>query len=83
MAENRVIRVFASSPSDVRPERLIAGRVVKRLGHEFACHFHSKGPDLGARTSSRHPPFPGSHPTATRHRYRSDRIVVATGRSAA
>jgi hypothetical protein len=41
MAENRVIRVFASSPLDVRPECLIAGRVVKRLGHEFTCHFHS------------------------------------------
>jgi hypothetical protein len=40
MAENREIRVFASSPSDVRPERLIAGRVVKRFGREFTCHFH-------------------------------------------
>jgi hypothetical protein len=31
--------VFISSPSDVRPERLIAERVVQRLGREFAYHF--------------------------------------------
>jgi len=34
----RVLRVFISSPSDVRPERLIAERVVRRLGREFAYH---------------------------------------------
>jgi WD40 repeat protein len=39
MAENRVVRIFVSSPSDVRPERLIAERVVKRLGREFSYHF--------------------------------------------
>lgn len=33
------IRVFISSPSDVRPERLIAERVVQRLGREFLYHF--------------------------------------------
>lgn len=30
--------MFISSPSDVRPERLIAERVVRRLGREFAYH---------------------------------------------
>jgi len=39
MSENRTIRVFVSSPSDVRPERLIAERVVKRLAREFSYHF--------------------------------------------
>lgn len=31
--------VFISSPSDVRPERLIAARVIERLDREFAHHF--------------------------------------------
>jgi formylglycine-generating enzyme required for sulfatase activity len=39
MAETKVLRVFISSPSDVRPERLIAERVVQRLSREFAYHF--------------------------------------------
>jgi hypothetical protein len=39
MAETRAVRVFVSSPSDVRPERLIAERVVKRLAREFMHHF--------------------------------------------
>jgi len=39
MAETRVLRVFISSPGDVQPERLIATRVVSRLGREFAYHF--------------------------------------------
>src|SRR5215212_2353779 len=34
-----VLRVFISSPGDVRPERLIAERVVQRLDREFAYHF--------------------------------------------
>ena len=38
MTEVKVLRVFISSPSDVRPERLIAERVVRRLGREFAYH---------------------------------------------
>ena len=38
--ERPAIRVFISSPSDVRPERLIAERVVQRLDREFAYHFH-------------------------------------------
>jgi tetratricopeptide (TPR) repeat protein len=33
------VRVFISSPADVRPERLIAERVVRRLAREFAYHF--------------------------------------------
>jgi formylglycine-generating enzyme required for sulfatase activity len=37
-AERRTLRVFISSPGDVRPERLIAERVVRRLDHEFALH---------------------------------------------
>ena len=39
MSENRTVRVFVSSPSDVRPERLIAERVVNRLAREFSYHF--------------------------------------------
>jgi hypothetical protein len=39
MAEHGVLRVFISSPADVRPERLIAARVVERLAREFAYHF--------------------------------------------
>ena len=35
----RPLRIFISSPSDVRPERLIAERVVARLAREFAYHF--------------------------------------------
>jgi tetratricopeptide (TPR) repeat protein len=38
MAE-RTIRVFISSPADVRPERLLAERVVHRLAREFSHHF--------------------------------------------
>jgi hypothetical protein len=37
-AERRTLRVFISSPGDVRPERLIAERVVQRLDQEFALH---------------------------------------------
>src|SRR5262245_45640995 len=33
------LRIFISSPSDVRPERLIAQRAGERLGREFAYHF--------------------------------------------
>ena len=36
---NKTLRVFISSPSDVRPERLIAEKVVQRLGREFAYYF--------------------------------------------
>ena len=35
----KTIKVFISSPSDVRPERLIAEKVVRRLDREFAYHF--------------------------------------------
>jgi len=38
MTDVKLLRVFISSPSDVRPERLIAERVVRRLGREFAYH---------------------------------------------
>ena len=37
-AERPTLRVFISSPSDARPERLIAERVVRRLAREFAHH---------------------------------------------
>lgn len=40
MSEIKTLKIFISSPSDVRPERLIAERVVERLGREFAYHFH-------------------------------------------
>jgi formylglycine-generating enzyme required for sulfatase activity len=42
MVEVKVLKVFVSSPSDVRPERLIAERVVQRLGREFAYHLRVK-----------------------------------------
>jgi conflict system STAND superfamily ATPase len=32
------LRIFISSPADVRPERLIANQVVQRLGREFSYH---------------------------------------------
>src|ERR1700681_3189915 len=34
------IRIFISSPSDVRPERLKAEQIVARLDREFAHHLH-------------------------------------------
>jgi formylglycine-generating enzyme required for sulfatase activity len=37
---HRTLRVFISSPADVRPERLIAERVVQRLDQEFAPHLN-------------------------------------------
>jgi hypothetical protein len=39
MPAPKVVRIFISSPSDVRPERLIAARVIERLDREFAYHF--------------------------------------------
>ncbi|MDD3444893.1 MAG: PQQ-binding-like beta-propeller repeat protein [Zavarzinia sp.] len=39
MAERQKIRIFVSSPADVRPERLIAERLIRRLAREFAYHF--------------------------------------------
>jgi hypothetical protein len=39
MTENPTVRVFVSAPPDVRPERLIVERVVKRLAREFSYHF--------------------------------------------
>jgi formylglycine-generating enzyme required for sulfatase activity len=39
MVERKTLQVFISSPSDVRPERLIAKRVVQRLDREFTHHF--------------------------------------------
>jgi tetratricopeptide (TPR) repeat protein len=35
----RELKIFISSPSDVRPERLIAQRVIERLDKEFQHHF--------------------------------------------
>ena len=40
MSDHPIIRVFISSPSDVRTERLICERVVKRLDREFSNYFH-------------------------------------------
>jgi formylglycine-generating enzyme required for sulfatase activity len=34
------VRIFISSPSDVRPERLKAEQIIARLDREFAYHFH-------------------------------------------
>ncbi len=39
MVENKkILKIFISSPGDVRPERLIAERVVQRLDREFTYH---------------------------------------------
>jgi formylglycine-generating enzyme required for sulfatase activity len=40
MPEQRTIRIFISSPVDVRPERLKAEQIVARLDREFAYQFH-------------------------------------------
>ncbi len=40
MAGKAKLRIFISSPSDVRPERLIAERVIARLDQEFGHRFH-------------------------------------------
>ncbi len=39
MSDKKQLRIFISSPSDVRPERLIAERVIERLAREFSYHF--------------------------------------------
>jgi len=39
MTNPRLVRVFISSPRDVRPERLIAEQVVARMDREFTHHF--------------------------------------------
>jgi len=36
--DKKTLKIFISSPGDVRPERLIAERVVQRLDREFAYH---------------------------------------------
>jgi len=41
--EQQTVRIFISSPSDVRPERLKAERIVARLDREFAYHFRVEG----------------------------------------
>ena len=55
-AERRTLRVFLSSPGDVRPERLIAERVVQRLDQEFALHL-----DLRAVMWEREPLLASHH----------------------
>jgi len=40
VSEARTIRIFISSPADVRPERLKAEQIVARLDREFAYRFH-------------------------------------------
>ena len=54
--ERRTLRVFISSPADVRPERLIAERVVQRLDQEFALHL-----DLRAVMWEREPLLASHH----------------------
>jgi formylglycine-generating enzyme required for sulfatase activity len=39
MPDLATLRIFISSPSDVRPERLKAEQIVRRLDREFAYHF--------------------------------------------
>jgi hypothetical protein len=55
-SERPTLRVFISSPSDVRPERLIAERVVRRLDQEFALHL-----DLRAVMWERQPLLASHH----------------------
>jgi hypothetical protein len=55
-AERRTLRVFISSPADVRPERLIAERVVQRLDQEFALQL-----DLRAVMWEREPLLASHH----------------------
>jgi hypothetical protein len=55
-AKRRTLRVFISSPADVRPERLIAERVVQRLDQEFALHL-----DLRAVMWEREPLLASHH----------------------
>ena len=55
-AERKTLRVFMSSPADVRPERLIAERVVQRLDQEFALHL-----DLRAAMWEREPLLASHH----------------------
>jgi len=55
-AERRTLRVFISSPEDVRPERLIAERVVRRLDQEFSLHL-----DLRAVMWEREPLLASHH----------------------
>jgi formylglycine-generating enzyme required for sulfatase activity len=38
--DRQTIRIFISSPSDVRPERLKAEQIIARLDREFGYHFH-------------------------------------------
>jgi WD40 repeat protein len=38
LESQKTMKIFISSPSDVRPERLIAEKVVERLDREFAYH---------------------------------------------
>jgi len=40
MVDKPTIRVFISSPDDVRPERLLAKRIISRLDREFSHLFH-------------------------------------------
>lgn len=40
MTEPRTLRIYLSAPDDVRPERLIAERVLTRLSRAFAAFFH-------------------------------------------
>jgi formylglycine-generating enzyme required for sulfatase activity len=55
-AERTTLRVFISSPEDVRPERLIAERVVQRLHQDFSLHL-----DLRAVMWEREPLLASHH----------------------
>jgi WD40 repeat protein len=39
MPDRKQLEIFISSPSDVRPERLVAQRIIERLDREFSYHF--------------------------------------------
>jgi hypothetical protein len=55
-AERTTLRVFISSPEEVRPERLIAERVVRRLRQDFSLHL-----DLRAVMWEREPLLASHH----------------------
>jgi hypothetical protein len=42
MSDRKQVQIFISSPSDVRPERLIAQRLIERLDREFCYHYRVK-----------------------------------------
>jgi hypothetical protein len=74
MSDQRTIRIFISSPADVRPERLKAEQIVARLDREFAYHFHVEALfwEREPLVAARHPQDPVHLPQPRR----TDIVVV-------